>query len=108
MEFRVELTKAAESDLEELYLWVTERAPTQGASLFNGLERAILSLDRHPARCPLAPDNIDPESPIRVLHYGRRPNVYLVFFSTDIAARVVQVLHVRRGARRAPGTGTNP
>jgi plasmid stabilization system protein ParE len=43
MAYRVELTKNAEAELEELYLWVIERAPTQGAAWFNGLERAILS-----------------------------------------------------------------
>jgi len=104
MEFRVELAKSAESELEELYQWVIERAPRQGATWFNGLERAILSLDRHPARCRIAPENIDPESPIRVLHYGRRSHVYRAFFTIDTSARIVRVLHVGRGARRGPGS----
>ena len=30
MAYRVELTKNAEAELEELYLWVVERAPSQG------------------------------------------------------------------------------
>lgn len=63
MAYRVEIAKSAESDLDELYLWVIERAPTQGATSVNGLERAILSLDQHPERCPVAPENIDPDSP---------------------------------------------
>jgi plasmid stabilization system protein ParE len=70
MAFRVEIARRAESDLEELYLWVVERAPQQGAKWFNGLERAVLSLDQHPKRCPVAPENVDTEHPVRVLTYG--------------------------------------
>jgi plasmid stabilization system protein ParE len=54
MAYRVELAKSAEVQLEELYLWVVERAPSQGAAWFNGLERAILSLEQLPKRCRIA------------------------------------------------------
>ena len=103
MAYRVEFAKSAETELEGLYLWVSERAPSQGAAWYNGLEHAILSLDAHPERCSIAPDNIDPDSPIRILRYGRRPHVYLVFFAVDDVAKVVRVLHIRRGARRGEG-----
>jgi hypothetical protein len=59
------------------------RAPQQGAKWFNGLERAVLSLDQHPKRCPVAPASIDPDQPVRVLSYGRKPHVYRVFFTVD-------------------------
>lgn len=54
MAYRVEIAKSAEVQLEELYLWVVERAPSQGAAWFNGLERAILSLEQLPKRCRMA------------------------------------------------------
>jgi Plasmid stabilisation system protein. len=101
MAFRVELAKSAAADFEALYLWVIARAPHQGAAWFNGLEQAILSLDRHPERCPIAPESTDPERPVRVLHYGRARNVYRVLFTIDQAKRIAYVLHVRRGARDA-------
>jgi plasmid stabilization system protein ParE len=101
MAFRVEIARRAESDLEELYLWVVERAQ-QGARWFNGLERAVLSLDQHPKRWPVARGNFDTEHPVRVLTYGRKPHTYRVFFAVDDDAGVVRVLHVRRGARRRP------
>lgn len=102
MAYRVDIARSAEADLEELYLWVVERTPRQGAAWFNGLERAGLSLDHHPERCPVAPESIDPDQPVRVLSYGRKPHVYRVFFTVDHNARVVRVVHVRRGARRRP------
>jgi toxin ParE1/3/4 len=102
MAYRVDLAKSAETALEDLYLWVVERAPQQGAAWFNGLERAILGLDRYPDRCPIAPESLDPDNPVRVLSYGRRPHVYRVFFTVDHRAKVVRVVHVRRGARQRP------
>ena len=50
----------------------------------------------------VAPESIDPDQPIRVLSYGRKAHVYRVFFTVDDAAKVVRVVHVRRGARRPP------
>src|SRR5438445_4695612 len=105
MAYRVELAKTAEAELEELYHWVVERAPSQGAAWFNGLERAILSLDQHPKRCQMAPESLDPDQPIRVLNYGRSPHAYRVFYTVDERDNVVRVVHVRRGARRRPAPG---
>jgi len=102
MAYRVELAKNAEAELEELYLWVAERAPSLGAAWFNGLEQAILSLDQHPKRCRMALETFDPDQPIRVLNYGRSPHAYRVFFTVDERANVVRVVHVRRGARQRP------
>ena len=102
MAYRVEIARNAEAELEELYLWVVARAPQQGSKWFNGLERAVLSLDQHPKRCPLAPESIDSDQPVRVLSYGRKPHVYRVFFTVDDDARLVRVVHIRRGARLRP------
>jgi len=102
MAYRVDLARNAEAELEELYLWVVERAPQQGAAWFNGLERAILALDQHPDRCPIAPESIDLDNPVRVFSYGRRPHVYRIFYTVDHGANVVLVVHVRRGARQRP------
>ena len=102
MAYRVEIARNAEVDLEALYLWVVAAAPNQGAKWFNGLEKAVLSLDQHPRRCPIAPESIDPVHPVRVMSYGRKPHVYRVFFTVDDSARLVRVIHVRHGARRHP------
>jgi toxin ParE1/3/4 len=83
-------------------LWVVARAPQQGAKWFNGLERAVLFLDQHPKRCPVAPESFDPDRPVHVLRYGRKPHVYRVFFTVDDDAQRVNVVHVRRAVRRPP------
>ncbi|MBL8142691.1 MAG: type II toxin-antitoxin system RelE/ParE family toxin [Acidobacteria bacterium] len=94
------MARSAEGEFEALYLWVVERALQQGTRWFNGLERAVLSLSEDPKRCPIAPENADPESPVRVLHYGRKPHVYRIFFLIDEPTETVHVVHVRRGARQ--------
>ena len=102
MAYRVEITRNGEADLEALYLWVVARAPQRGARWFNGLEQAVLSLDQLPKRCPVAPESIDPDHAVHVLSYGRKPNVYRIFFTVDDDARLVRVVHVGRGARQRP------
>ncbi len=102
MPFRVEIASRAQQDLEALYLWVVARAPQQGTAWFNGFERAVLSLETHPERCPIARESLSAASPVRVLLYGRRASVYRVYFNVDKRAQLVRVLHIRRGTRHAP------
>src|SRR5262245_33004038 len=102
MAYRVEIARNAEAELEELYLWVVARAPQQSAKWFNGLEQAVLSLAQHPKRCPVASESVDPEHRVRGLSYGRKPHLYRIFFTVNDDARLVRVVHVRRGARRRP------
>ena len=102
MPFRVEIARRAQHDLEALYLWVVARAPQQGAAWFNGLERAVLSLEAHPERCPAAPERLSAALPIRALLYGRRSSAYRVYFTIDPRAQVVRVVHIRRVAMHAP------
>jgi plasmid stabilization system protein ParE len=104
MAYRVELAKSAEAELEELYRWVVERAPSQGAAWFNGLEQAILALERFPERCRIARESFDPAQPIRALNYGRSSHVYRVFFTIDETARIVRVVHIRPWRAAKSGT----
>lgn len=102
MAYRVEIARHADVELEELYLWVVARAPHQGAKWFNGVERAVLSLDQLPKRCPVAPESINPDQPVRVLSYGRKPHVYRVFFTVNDTTEAVRVVHIRHRARTSP------
>lgn len=96
MAYRVNLTPRAQKDVEELYRWVILRSPHQGAVWYNGLIDAIGSLADHPQRCPISPEGLELQEQIRQLLYGRRP--YRILFW--IRGKEVQVLHVRRGARK--------
>ena len=107
MAYRVEVARNAEAELEALYLWLVDRAPSQGEAWFNGFEQAILSLEHLPKRCRIAPESCDPEQPVRVLNYGRNRQVYRVFFTVDETAHVVRVVHIRR-ERKVPRLRRRP
>jgi toxin ParE1/3/4 len=97
MTYRVDLTDRAVRDLRRLYLTINAADSMQASAWFNGLERAVLSLDEQPARCPATPEDGD----LRHLLYGRRRHRYRIIYMIDDGNRVVTVLHIRHGARDA-------
>ena len=105
MAYRVELTKSAGVQLEELYLWVVERAPSRGAAWFNDLERAILSLEQFPKRCRMAPRAWTGICRFESSTTAAALTSIAWFFTIDDAIRVVRVVHIRRGARQRPSPG---
>ena len=73
MEFRIKLSARAKRDADDILVWLHERgADRTGIRWFLGLEDAIGSLKRMPARCPLAPEGDRFEQEVRELRYGRR------------------------------------
>ena len=101
MDFRVDLTDQAKSDISAIHAWLlAQEAGEAGARWFASLRQAISSLSALPARCPVAPESRESPVEIRQLLYGRRPHVYRILFSIDEA--VVHVLHIRHGRRRPP------
>ncbi len=104
MAYRVDLTERAARNLRRIYRTINAEHSARARDWFNGLEQAVLSLDEHPARAPVIPE----DDSLRHLLYGRRPNVYRIIYAIHERNRVVTVLHIRHGARRAftpPGGG---
>jgi len=95
MAYRVDLTARAERDLRRLYQSINAQHSAEAKAWFAGLERAIFSLEEHPARNPNAPE----DAGLRHLLYGRRRNVYRIIYATDEVGQIVTVLHIRHGAR---------
>ena len=56
MPYRVEFTARAARDLDYLYQQVHAAESLTAARWYNGLEKAIYTLERFPRRCPLAPE----------------------------------------------------
>jgi toxin ParE1/3/4 len=99
MTFHVELTDRAVRDLEILYLEKNAAESEAAARWFNGLEEAVYGLERHPFRCPLAPEARKMKRQLRHLLYGRKPHVYRVIYEIEEGRRIVWVLTIRHGAR---------
>ena len=89
MLYRVDLSPRAISDLD----WID---PDFGQAA--QLEEAILSLETMPERCAVVPALCSQHRSVRQLFFGEGRHVYRVYF--EIVGNVVNVIHVRHGARR--------
>ena len=97
MAYRVEVTARAGRDLRRIYHTINAIDSAQARIWFNGLEAAVFSLDQHPARSPVTPE----DSTLRHLLYGNRQDIYRIIYSIDTRDSVVTVLHIRHGSRQA-------
>ena len=99
MTYEVEFTRTAEREAFAAYRHIARSSPVNAAKWYNGLERAIRSLERFPRRCPRAPEGEVFEEEIRHLLFG----AYRIQFV--IRNKTVYVLHIRHGARRTAVPG---
>jgi len=97
MAYRVDLTVRAARNLRRIYRTINAKDSARARDWFNGLEKAVFSLDEDPARAPVTPEN----DSLRHLLYGRKPNVHRMIYAIDERDRVVTVVHIRHGARKA-------
>ena len=72
------------------------RTPTAALKWYLGLSSAILTLEAHPIRCPVTSEN----DKLRHLLYGNKPHIYRVIYRVLESKKLVEVLHIRHGARR--------
>jgi plasmid stabilization system protein ParE len=99
MAFRVEMSAEAERDAFAILDWLVLRdAGEAGLRWFEGLQEAVLSLEAHPDRYPLAAEDGDVPLEVRELVYGRRPGEYRVLFTVE--GERVLVIHIRNGRRQ--------
>jgi plasmid stabilization system protein ParE len=96
MAYLVSITLRAERDLERLYLEIDAEESHAARKWYEGLKRQILTLQKLPTRCPATPE----KKTVRHLPCGRKPHVYRVIFRVIEGRKVVEVLHIRHGARK--------
>jgi toxin ParE1/3/4 len=99
MGYAVELSRRAERDLNELFEYLQATDLAAARRWFNGLEKAIYSLEKYPRRCPRAPEARRVGLPLRHLLYGKKPHAYRVLYRIDEFSRTVHVVAIRHGAQ---------
>jgi toxin ParE1/3/4 len=97
MAYLVNVTPRAKRDLDAIYAAINAEFSDTAFRWFNGLERAILTLEEGPERCPPTPE----DGRLRHLLYGKKPHVYRVIYSLGQKSGAVDILHIRHGARQA-------
>jgi plasmid stabilization system protein ParE len=97
MSYLAVLTPRAKHDLRTIHSYIFKQAPHAADDWLDRAEPAVDSLDRHPERCPLAPESLSFGKPIRQLLFGagNRGTYRLLFVVAD---QSVYVLHVRHGS----------
>jgi plasmid stabilization system protein ParE len=88
----------AKRDLRQvLHRIESQRTFRAGFRWYSGAITAIDTLDDQPERCPLADEADELGIELRMLLYGRKPNVYRILFI--LLGSVVQFLRVRHAAQ---------
>jgi hypothetical protein len=80
---------------------IREAAPMHAEKWLTGLFKAILSLDKIPARCPVIDEAKELGFPARHLLYGKGRGVYRIIFPIREDEKHVRVLRVWHGFRDA-------
>ena len=96
MAYRINITNRAERDLDSLFEDIHARDSEAALRWYDGLKNAILTLEKLPRRCPLTRES----SQLRHLLYGHKPHVYRVIYRVLEKQKLVEILHIRHGARR--------
>lgn len=96
MDYLVKVTPRAEGDLTSLYLQINATDSERARHWYFALTDAILGLREMPNRNSTTREN----KRLRHILYGKKPNVYRVIYRVTEKRRLVEVLHIRHGARR--------
>jgi toxin ParE1/3/4 len=91
--FRVDITKAAEADVAEIWEYIAQDKPDVATAFVLRLEEQIRTLERFPERAPLVPENELLGSAYRHLLYGNYRTIFKI-----VGSRVI-ILRVLHGAR---------
>jgi plasmid stabilization system protein ParE len=91
--FRVEITPAAEKDVEEIWTYIAIDSPVKASEFVSQLECQAVTLEQFPQRCPMISENEILGTQYRHLLYGN----YRTLFR--ISKKTVYVLRILHGAR---------
>ena len=94
MIYQIEVSPKAEEEAHEILRWLARHTPKKLARWQHDFAEKAQSLERFPARCPLAPESQTFDLPIRHLIFGK----YRILFT--IENQTVFVLHVRHVAQQ--------
>jgi toxin ParE1/3/4 len=96
VKYQVRFTDRAARDLESIYEYIAAGDSGHAHAWFKELVAAIYSLEQFAERGAAVPERRG----LRQLFFGTSPNLYRIIYSTEKRKRVVNVLHIRHGARK--------
>ena len=94
MAYLVELSARAEQDLKHIAQRISAGESAAATRWFDGLEKAIYTLERFPRRCPITPESKKTKQGLRHLLYSSMRVIYEI----DEARKLVRIITVRHAA----------
>lgn len=105
--FNIFISKSAELDIEENYLWWAEnRSKIQADRWYESILGAVQTLRSMPERCPMHDEvSADLGVPVRQLLFGlggNAPTHRILFRVRDESVHILRVIHSARSGVRGP------
>lgn len=99
MKYTVEITPIASSDIQSAFRYIHDRSPVNAEKWLRGIYKVISALEDFPHRGGIAPEATYLGENIRHRVFKSHRIIYWV----DEGKKLVHILHVRHGSRRALG-----
>lgn len=93
VKYNVEITPAAERDVEEIWIYIADDSPENATAFIVRLEEQIGTLEQLPERCPLIPENEQLGTAYRHQLHGAYRTIF------RITAKKVYILRIIHGSR---------
>lgn len=110
MNYRIDFSSVAKAEADAAFLSFSQfTTPDRAQEWYQGLIKAISSLQEMPYRCALARENAFFSQEIRQLLHGRGQHTYRILFTVlaDQSIPTVRILHIRNAAQRTIGEPEN-
>ena len=95
MAYAVSISARAQRDLAQIYNYIGVDDSEVAWEWYQGLNKAILDLEEQPNRWPVTHES----SKLRHILYGNKPDIYRVIYRVLERRKLVEVIHIRHGAR---------
>jgi plasmid stabilization system protein ParE len=89
VKYSVQITPAAERDVEEIWTYIADDSPENATSFILRLEEQIEALEQSPERCPLIPENELLGTGYRHLIYGAYRTIFRITGKTVLIVRII-------------------
>ncbi|KAF0217718.1 MAG: plasmid stabilization system [Geobacteraceae bacterium] len=87
--YSVEITPAAERDVEEIWTYIADDSPENATAFIMRLEEQTEALEQFPERCPLIPENELLGTGYRHLVYGAYRTIFRITGNTVFIVRII-------------------
>jgi plasmid stabilization system protein ParE len=87
--YSVEITPAAERDVEEIWSYIAADSQESATAFILRLEEQIETLEQYPERCPLIPENEQLGTSYRHLLYGAYRTIFRIIGTSVVILRII-------------------